>query len=46
MRILPTMFSTASIFSQTPLVFRTINAPLSASYFLNDKTPPGDPDDD
>jgi phospholipase C len=33
-------------FSQPPLVFRTIDAPLSASYFLSDPTPPGDPDDD
>jgi phospholipase C len=33
-------------FNQTPLVFHTINAPLSASHFLNDRTPPGDPDDD
>ncbi len=33
-------------FNQTPLVFRTINAPLSASHFLNDRTPPEDPDDD
>jgi len=33
-------------FNQTPLVFQTINAPLSASHFLNDRTPPADPDDD
>jgi phospholipase C len=33
-------------FNQTPLVFHTVNAPLSASHFLNDRTPPGDPDDD
>jgi hypothetical protein len=33
-------------FNQTPLVFQTINAPFSASHFLNDRTPPGDPDDD
>jgi phospholipase C len=32
--------------NQTPLVFHTVNAPLSASHFLNDRTPPGDPDDD
>jgi len=32
-------------FSQAPLVFRTIDAPLGTSYFLNDTTPPGDPDD-
>jgi hypothetical protein len=33
-------------FNQSPLVFHTINAPLSMSDFLNDRTPPGDPDDD
>jgi phospholipase C len=33
-------------FSQTPLGFRTINAPLSAYHFLNDRTPPEDPDSD
>ncbi len=33
-------------FNQRPLVFHTINASLSASHFLNDRTPPGDPDDD
>ena len=32
--------------NQTPLVFHTINAPLSASHFLNDRTPADDPDDD
>jgi phospholipase C len=32
--------------SQTPLIFKTINAPLSAAHFLNDKNPPADPDDD
>lgn len=32
--------------NQTPLVFQTINAPLNASHFLTDRTPPGDPDDD
>lgn len=32
--------------SQTPLVFHTINAPQSASHFLSDRTPPGDPDGD
>jgi phospholipase C len=32
--------------NQTPLVFQTINAPLSATHFLMDRTPPGDPDDD
>jgi phospholipase C len=33
-------------FSQTPTTFQTINAPLSRDYFLNDKRPPTDPDDD
>lgn len=33
-------------FSQTPLQFQTINAPMNASHFLNDKTPPTDPDND
>jgi phospholipase C len=33
-------------FSQTPLTFKTINAPFDASHFLHDKTPPTGPDDD
>jgi phospholipase C len=33
-------------FKQSPIAFHTINAPMSASYFLNDRTPPTDPDDD
>jgi phospholipase C len=33
-------------FNQTPIVFRTINAPKSAAYFLNDRSPQTDPDDD
>ena len=33
-------------FRQTPLQFQTIAAPLDAAHFLNDKTPPTDPDDD
>jgi hypothetical protein len=33
-------------FSQTPLTFHTILAPLGEDYFLNDKRPPVDPDDD
>jgi phospholipase C len=33
-------------FSQTPSPFQTIAAPLSAEYFLNDRRPPTDPDDD
>ena len=32
--------------NQTPITFQTINAPQDAQYFLNDKTPPTDPDDD
>ena len=33
-------------FSQTPLQFQPIAAPLDAAHFLNDKNPPTDPDDD
>lgn len=33
-------------FHQPPLVFKTIDAPLKADYFLNDMAPPTDPDDD
>jgi phospholipase C len=33
-------------FSQTPLLFHTIAAQFQASHFLNDKSPPTDPDDD
>ena len=33
-------------FNQTPIVFQTINAPVGADFFLNDKRPPTDPDDD
>jgi len=33
-------------FSQTPITFKTIIAPLNAAYFLNDKRPKTDPDDD
>jgi hypothetical protein len=33
-------------FSQAPLKFQTINAPLKAAFFLNDTRPPTDPDDD
>jgi phospholipase C len=33
-------------FTQTPLVFQTINAPQNAEYFLHDKSPRTDPDDD
>jgi phospholipase C len=33
-------------FSQSPLVFTPIQAPLDANYFLNDKSPPTPPDND
>jgi phospholipase C len=33
-------------FSQTPLPFQIIRAPISAGQFLNDQRPPTDPDDD
>jgi len=33
-------------FNQTPIKFKTINAPLNAEHFLNDKSPKTDPDDD
>ena len=33
-------------FNQPPREFQTIPAALNAYYFLNDKTPPTDPDDD
>ncbi len=33
-------------FSQTPLVFTPIQAPLEAEHFLNDNSPPGPPDND
>jgi phospholipase C len=33
-------------FNQTPLTFQTIPAALDAKHFLEDKTPPTDPDDD
>jgi phospholipase C len=33
-------------FTQTPLTFQTIAAPLDAAHFLNDKRPRTDPDDD
>ena len=33
-------------FNQTPLPFQTIPSAQNAQYFLNDKTPPTDPDDD
>jgi hypothetical protein len=33
-------------FSQTPITFKMIVAPLKAEYFMNDRRPPTDPDDD
>jgi len=39
-------FSDCFNFGQTPLQFKTIQAPFNAQYFLNDKTPPTDPDED
>lgn len=33
-------------FNQTPLTFRTINAPMSADHFLHDRSPAEPPDDD
>jgi phospholipase C len=33
-------------YSQTPLTFQTINAPLGAKYFLENREAPSDPDDD
>lgn len=39
-------FSDCFDFTQTPLKFHTIAAPLSAEHFLNDRRPPTDPDDD
>jgi len=33
-------------FSQAPLTFKTINAPLKADFFLNDRRPPSAPDND
>ncbi len=33
-------------FNQKPLVFHTIKAPLKAKYFLNDNSPPTNPEDD
>lgn len=33
-------------FNQTPIRFQTIPTALTAEHFLNDRTPPTDPDDD
>jgi len=32
--------------TQTPITFKSIPAPLDAAHFINDKSPPTDPDDD
>jgi phospholipase C len=39
-------FSDCFDFNQTPLQFQTIPSAQNAQYFLNNKTPPTDPDDD
>ena len=39
-------FSDCFNLTQSPLVFQTIPAPLDAKYFINNKNPPIDPDDD
>ena len=39
-------FSDCFDFTQTPLKFQTIDAPLKADYFLKNKEKPTDPDDD
>jgi len=39
-------FSDCFDFNQTPLQFQAVPAALDAQYFVNDKTPPTDPDDD
>ena len=39
-------FSDCFDYTQTPLKFQTIAAPMNAKHFLEDKTPPTDPDDD
>ncbi|SPF42459.1 putative Phospholipase C [Candidatus Sulfotelmatobacter kueseliae] len=33
-------------YNQTPIVFQTINAPVGADFFMHDRRPPTDPDDD
>jgi phospholipase C len=38
--------SSCFIMTQTPITFQTIPAPLDAAHFINDKSPPTDPDDD
>jgi phospholipase C len=39
-------FSDCFNYNQTPLTFKTIPAPMNAQHFLEDKSPPKDPDDD
>ena len=39
-------FSDCFIFTQSPTPFHTVPATLDAAFFLHDKTPPTDPDDD
>jgi phospholipase C len=39
-------FSECFNLTQRPLSFQTISAQLKAAYFINDKRPPTDPDDD
>lgn len=34
------------IFTQAPTIFHAIHAPLNAAHFINDNSPPTDPDDD
>jgi len=34
------------VLTQSPIAFQTISAPLDAAHFINDKSPPTDPDDD
>jgi phospholipase C len=38
--------SSCFVLTQTPITFQTVPAPLDAAYFINDKSPRTDPDDD
>jgi phospholipase C len=38
--------SSCFVLTQTPITFQTIPAPLDAAYFINDRSPRTDPDDD
>jgi phospholipase C len=38
--------SSCFVLTQTPITFQTIPAPLDAAFFINDKSPRTDPDDD